>query len=200
MKKIILAVACVVGLISCNQPQQPTQNSERKTAYVDTSKLLKEYQEAKDLEAKYKSKEEQLSKEMNAEYEKFRADVAYFEKNAQAKGMQWAQQTGAALQEREQRLMYIERGRQQKLSEEYVKEADTLVKVIKLFIKDYGKERDYDYVYGTNESSNTILYAKDGQDITDQVIKLLNDKYKAKQNQEDDVIIEEEVKDTTSLK
>jgi outer membrane protein len=62
------------------------------------------------------------------------------------------------------------------LQAESGKEMDTLVKAAKQFIKDYGKEKGYDYIYGTGEAVS-ILYAKDQYDITKDIIKLLNDKY-----------------------
>ncbi len=199
MKKIILALAVVTTLVSCNKAEQTTSNSTNNIVYIDSSKLLQEYQEAKDVESKYKAKSEQMGKELDAQLSKFRADVAYFEKNAQSKGMQWAQQTGAALQEREQRLAYTQQAMMQQLQEESGQEMDSLVKGVKDFIKEYGKEKEYDYILSTGEVS-TVLYAKDGQDITDEIIKLLNDKYKAKQSENDDIIIEEEATDTSSVK
>src|SRR5690606_23165525 len=114
------------------------------------------------------------------------------------KGAQWAQQNGAVLQEREQRLAYAERGMQQKLSAEYSSEADSLVKKVKTFIKDYGKEKSFDYILGTNESSNTVLYSKDGQEITDDIIKLLNEKYKANKSKDDTLELAEDKDSTTS--
>jgi outer membrane protein len=43
-----------------------------KTAYVDTSELMKEYTEAKDLEAKYKAKAEEKGKQLEAEINRFK--------------------------------------------------------------------------------------------------------------------------------
>lgn len=194
MKKIILTAVAIIGLVSCNNTQQQTENTQGKTAYIDTSKLLKEYQEAKDIEAKYKAKEDQMSKELETELTKLEAEIDYVKKNAQAKGQEWFQKNAMALQEKEQRLMYVQQGLQQQLSSEYSKEADSLVKNVKQFAKDYGKEKGYDYIYGTNEATNTILYAKDGQEITDEVIKLLNEKYSAKKPKEENAEIVEEVK------
>lgn len=194
MKKIILTAVAIIGLVSCNNTQQQTENTQGKTAYIDTSKLLKEYQEAKDIEAKYKAKEDQMSKELETELTKLEAEIDYVKKNAQAKGQEWFQKNAMALQEKEQRLMYVQQGLQQQLSSEYSKEADSLVKNVKQFVKDYGKEKGYDYIYGTNEATNTILYAKDGQEITDEIIKLLNEKYSAKKPKEENAEIVEEVK------
>lgn len=105
--------------------------------------------------------------------------------------MQWAQQTGAALQEREQRLAYTQQAMLQQLQEESGKEMDSLVKEIKDFIKEYGKSKGYDYILSTADGASTVLYSKEGQDITDEVLKLLNEKYKAKQSKDDDVLLEE---------
>lgn len=192
MKKIILAAAIVASLVSCNKTEQ-TNNAVigNNIVYIDSSKLLNEYEQAKDIEAKFKAKSEQMGKELDTELTKFRADVAYFEKNAQSKGMQWAQQTGAALQEREQRLAYTQQAMLQQLQEESGKEMDSLVKEIKDFIKEYGKSKGYDYILSTADGASTVLYSKEGQDITNEVLKLLNEKYKAKQSKDDDVLLEE---------
>lgn len=192
MKKIILAAAIVASLVSCNKTEQ-TNNAVigNNIVYIDSSKLLNEYEQAKDIEAKFKAKSEQMGKELDTELTKFRADVAYFEKNAQSKGMQWAQQTGAALQEREQRLAYTQQAMLQQLQEESGKEMDSLVKEIKDFIKEHGKSKGYDYILSTADGASTVLYSKEGQDITDEVLKLLNEKYKAKQSKDDDVLLEE---------
>lgn len=192
MKKIILALVVLVSLVSCNKTEQTTNGATNNIVYIDSSKLLKEYEESKDVEAKYKAKSEQMGKELDVELTKFRADVAFFEKNAQSKGMQWAQQTGAALQEREQRLAYTQQAMLQQLQEESGKEMDSLVKQVKDFIKEHGKVKGYDYILSTADGSTTVLFAKEGQDITDEIVKLLNDKYKAKQSTKDDVVIEED--------
>ena len=42
----------------------------------------------------------------------------------------------------------------------------------------YGKEKGYSYIYGTGDAA-TVLYAEDKYDITKEVVKALNDKYKA---------------------
>lgn len=199
MKKIILAATLGLFLVSCQQQEQTTQqNNALSIVYIDSSKLLNEYEEAKHIEAKYKAKSEQMDKELEAELNKFRADIAYFEKNAQAKGQQWAQQTGSALQEREQRLAYTQQAMMQKLQNESGTEMDSLVSQVRAFITEYGKEKNYDYILSTSERASTVLYAKQGQDITSEIAKLLNDKYKAKQSKDDDLEVEDTTKNTDS--
>ncbi|MEO0058767.1 MAG: hypothetical protein RLZZ312_414, partial [Bacteroidota bacterium] len=105
-------------------------------------------------------------------------DAAYFQRNAQANGQEWAQKNGAALQERQQKLQYAEQELSRKLQQEMGVESDSMVSMVKKFVKSYGKENGYSYIYGTNESGS-VLYAEDKYDITKQIVKLLNDKYKA---------------------
>lgn len=176
MKKSLLMCLLVFSLMSCNNAT--TTVKEMKTAFVDTSKLLEDYNEAKDIEAKYKSKGEEMGKELEAEVAKFKAEATSFQKNAQSKGQAWAQENGARLQKQEQELSYAQQALVQQLREESGVEMDSLVKNVKKFIKDYGKEKGYTYIYGTGEAA-TILYAEDKLDITAEIVKLLNDKYKA---------------------
>ena len=176
MKKSILVFGLILALASC---EKAAEQKDFKTAYVDTSNLLEEYTEAKDIEAKYKSKGEEMGKQLEAEVARFRSEASSFQKNAQTYGPQWAQQKGAELQKKEQELSYAQQAILRQLQEESGKEMDSLVKDVKKFIKDYGKEKGYNYIYGTGDAAS-VLYAKEEYDITKEIIKLLNDKYKAK--------------------
>jgi outer membrane protein len=180
MKKSLIVSALAFAVFSCNQT---TATKEVKTAYVDTSKLLKEYSEAKDIEAKYKAKSEEMGRELEAEVNQFKSEAASFQKNAQANGQVWAQQKGAELQKREQQLSYAQQAILEQLQQESGTEMDSLVSNVKKFIKDYGKEKGYDYIYGTGEAVS-ILYAQDKYDITNEIVKSLNDKYKSEAKSE----------------
>jgi len=175
MKKSIVAFAIALSLIACNQTAEV---KESKTAYIDTSKLLEEYTEAKDIDAKYKAKSEEIGRKLEVEEANFKSDAAYFQKNAQANGQAWAQQKGAELQKRQQELQYGAQQFAQQIQSAHATEMDTLVKSVKSFIKDYGKKNGYSYIYGTGEAA-TVLYAEEKYDITNEIVKLLNDKYKA---------------------
>lgn len=177
MKKSLLIIALAVSIISCNKEQAGAVTSnELKTAYVDTAKLMEEYTEAKDLEAKFKAKSEVEAKKFEVEETSFKAEVANFQKNAQANGQAWAQQKNAELEQRQQRLQYAAQSVGQKLQRDGATEMDSLVKNVKTFIEAYGKEKGLDYIYGTGEAA-TILYAKEQYDITKELTKLLNDNY-----------------------
>jgi len=179
MKKSLVIIAIAFSIISCNKTAEVAST---KTAYVDTSKLMIEYTEAKDIEAKYKAKSEEMGRELEAEIAKFKAEAGSFQKEAQMKGQAWAEQKGAELQKREQQLQYAQQSIAQQLQQESGVEIDSVVSSVKKFIKSYGKEKGYAYIYGTGDAAS-VLYAEEKYDITKEIIKLLNDKYKSSKSE-----------------
>ena len=175
MKKVLVIIALSISVIACDKKAEV---KEVKTAYVDTSELMKEYTEAKDLEAKYKAQADEKGRQLEAEINRFKQEAANFQSQAQANGQAWAQQKGAELQKREQQLGYAQQQLSQQLQQESGKEMDSLVSGVKKFIKAYGKEKGYSYIFGTGDVAS-VLYAEDQYDITKELIAALNEKYKA---------------------
>lgn len=181
MKKTVLLFALAISIISCNKT---TETKEFKTAYIDTSKLMEESIEAKDIEAKYKDKSKVMGSQLEVEVNRFKSEAANFKQNAMANGQAWAQQKGAELQQREQELSYAQQAMLRQLQDESGVEMDSLVKNYRKEIKNFGKEKGYDYVFGTGDVAS-VLYAKDSYDITKDVIKLINEKYKSSDKKEE---------------
>jgi len=188
MKKIFLLVGLAATIISCGdkneKPATASEVSESKSndqniVYIDTEKLMKEYKESVDFESKFKSMSERMQKDLEADMKKFQNDVADLQKNAQTRGMEWAQQREAELGRKQQTLAQKEQNYMKKFQEESAVDRDSLVSKMKKFIKSYGKEKGYDYVLGTGDAS-TVLYAKEGSDITEDVLKLMNEAYENK--------------------
>lgn len=188
MKKIFLFVALAASMISCNDKSATTttapeakeeKSDSQKIVYIDTEKLMKEYKESSDFESKFKAMSERMQKELEGDMKKFQNDVMDLQNNAQSKGMEWAQKREAELGKRQQTLAQKEQNYMKKFQEESAVERDSLVSKMKSFIKTYGAEKGYDYVLGTGDAS-TVLYAKEGSDITAEVLKLMNEAYENK--------------------
>lgn len=175
MKKSLLILGLAFALFSCNKNEE---KETFKTAYIDTSVLMDKYEKFKDEDEKFKVKSQEMGRPLEAKLKVFQSEAANFRQNAQIKGMAWAQQKGAELQQREQQLA-IE---QETLLRQIQIESDSiragLINEVKDFIKNYGKKQGYDYIYGTGDAA-TVLYAKDGYDITEEILKELNDEFKA---------------------
>jgi outer membrane protein len=181
MKKIIVCVAMAVAIVSCNKT---TEAKDFKTAYIDTNKLLEESTEAKDLKAKYEDIAGEKDSRIKVEVDKLEAEKNAFQANAQKNGQAWAQQKYGELQQREQQLQYAQQAVIQQLQGQHGAEMDSLVTKYKKVFKQYGKDKGYDYVFGTGEAA-TVLYAKDHYDVTNEIIKLVNNKYKSEGKKEE---------------
>jgi len=202
MKKIFLFVALAAAMISCNDKSESTATSSEtkelksgneNIVYIDTEKLMKEYKESVDFESKFKSMSERMQNELEGDMKKFQNDVMDLQKNAQSKGMEWAQQREAELGKRQQTLAQKEQNYMKKFQEESAVERDSLVSKMKTFIKTYGAEKGYDYVLGTGDAS-TVLYAKEGSDITEEVLKLMNEAYENKSTSTETPEVKKETK------
>ena len=184
MKKILLMVAVAASIVACDKATDKANtttvnkdnNTGFKTAYIDTEKLMKEYQESIDFETKYEAMSKRMQSELERDMKKFQNDVMDLQKNAQSKGMEWAQARQAELEKRERTLAEKQQNYMKKFQEEGSVERDSMISKMKRFIKDYGKEKGYEYVFGTGDAA-TVLYAKDGLDITDEIVKLMNEAY-----------------------
>ena len=179
MKKIIVVITLALSIISCNKTAEAVKES--KVAYIDTAELMKNSTEAKDLQEKYKAKAEEMGHKLDAAIAKFKADSENFERDARAKGQAWAEQYGPQLMQRKEQLQYAQQGIGQQLQQESAVEMDTMTSNMKKFIKAYGKEKGYTWIYGTGDAES-ILYAEDKFNITKEMTKLINDKYAGKKD------------------
>ena len=179
MKKAILILGVALSLFACNKNEG--KSGSLKTAYIDTAEILEKYDKFKAEDDKFKVKSEEMGRPLESKVRAFQAEAQSFRQNAQVKGPQWAQQKGAELSQREQQLTAEQDALLQQLQQEGSVLRDSIIKEVKVFIKEYGKKKGYDYVYGTGDAA-TILYAKDSYNITKDVLKELNDNYKASDN------------------
>jgi outer membrane protein len=45
------------------------------------------------------------------------------------------------------------------------------------YVKDFGEKKSYSYIFGAN-GQGVLMYAKESEDITDEVLKYINERYK----------------------
>ena len=183
MKKSLLILGLALAVISCNK-DAGTASTGLKTAYVDTNKIVQDLEEFKELESQSNTKREVMAQELQSKAHQFDLDRASFAEEARAKGMQWAQLKQQELQKRGQELQISQEAMLKQLQDEFGPKNDSLISKIKKFVADYGKKNGYDYIYGSGDVVS-IMYAKEGYDITDKITKELNDKFKGSAKKEE---------------
>ena len=167
MKNIIFALTLIL-LASCQQ---------EKIAFVDNIQLMNEYQEKIDIEAKFKEKAEVLGKKRDSISQIFQAEAAEFQSRAQTMSQTKAQEEYAQFQQRGQQMGQQLQMEDQQLQLSGQTEMDSVVSKVKKEIEAYGKANGYSYILGGGEGGS-VLFGKESNDITDEIIELLNSKYK----------------------
>lgn len=165
MKKILVGIFAIALLVSCQQ---------NKIAFIDNSKLINEYNEKKALEAKFKEKAQRFDKKTDSISKAFQLEAQAFDAASRKMTQKEAQaKYNELLQKRQffQQQLQIE---EQQLQAQGQKEMDSVVQKVKDFVKDFGEKNGYTYILGANEGGS-VLYGKTEQDITEEVLKALNE-------------------------
>lgn len=167
MKKLLMILVLAVFLTSCNQ---------EKTAYVDTTKLIQEYKEMKDVEAKFSTKSDSVREELDAVAKVFQEEVQAYQSEMDAMSQAKRKEKEQELMQKQQRIQQQQQMQGNRLREQSDAMIDSVVNKVKDYVGDYGKENGYTYIFGSNESAN-IMYAEDGRDLTQEILEKLNKDY-----------------------
>lgn len=166
MKKLVLAFT-VFAMVSCQQ---------EKIGYVDNVKLMNDYQEKIDVEAKFKVKAEALSKKRDSISQAFQIEAQAFQTKAQKMPQKKAQEEYGIMQQKGQFIGQQLQQEDQQLQASGQTEMDSIVSKVKKEIKAYGKANNYTYILGGGDGGS-VLYGMEANDLTDEIVKILNDKY-----------------------
>ena len=169
MKKFIYIAITLLVFSSCKQ---------EKIGFVDNGKVINDYQEKIDLEAKYEIKNTDLQKRIDSIRGVLQADAQEFQNKAQSMPQQQAQSLYQELATRQQQLSGEIQQEQQEMQQAFQTEIDTLIVKVKDFVKEYGKANGYTYILGTSDASSSVMYGKEENDLSQEIIDALNADYK----------------------
>jgi outer membrane protein len=166
MKYSILFLLAFV-LISCSQ---------QKIGFVDNVTLMDGYQEKIDIEEKYKIKVETLGRKRDSISQAFQLEAQEFQSRAEKMAASKAQEEYDLLQQRGQFIGQQLQQEEQLLQQQGQQEMDSVVQKAKKEIKAFGKSNNYTFILGGGEGGS-VLYGQEADDLTEEVLKILNDKY-----------------------
>jgi outer membrane protein len=167
MKKLVF-LGILLGMIACQQD---------KIGFVNNVSLMDKYQEKIDIESRYKTRTESLNKRRDSVSQAFQLEAQAFQTKAQTMSEKKAQEEYGMLQQRGQFMGQQLQQEEQQLQMEGQTEMDSLVRKVKGEIKEYGKANGYTYILGGGEGGS-VLYGEETNDLTNEILKILNDKYK----------------------
>ena len=144
-------------------------NSDTVSKYYDFAEKIKT-----SLENKRNAAENQFKDKMN-NYQKLRSD---FEKAAPIMGEREKMEKAQNIMTLEQEIMKFEQDLSEQLAQEELKITEDYILKTHEYMQVIGKELGYDYVLSFR-IGGPMLYADPAHDITQDVIELLNERYKS---------------------
>lgn len=151
-------------------------SSQKSIAVVRSNAIIHGYAAMKDAQERYENKQKAwqtsvatLENELQTEVEGYRAVYASLSKEE-------VQQREQALTQKRDNYRQYTQALQEKAAKEEQEMMQSLLNQINSFVEQYGKEHGYDIILGTTSAGN-VLYGTPSVDITDGVLKALNDAY-----------------------
>lgn len=150
-----------------------------KVAYINTDTLMAKYQYAIDLQ-------KQLKDFQTAKENSYKQQMTQFQKDYQAyvggggEKMTLSQQQAKEkeLTDRAARLQNLESELAQQVAEKTMQESEKMTNAVYAFIREYNAQnQQFDLILSRSFSSSPILYGNEGMDITDEIVKGLNEEY-----------------------
>jgi len=180
---MLLMVSCGQKAADNNEPaaaQKANATGDYKIAYVEIDTIATQYQLNKDYEAVFKMEQANIEKALIEKQRTLQSHMAAYQKKVEEN-----QFTTKSEVERAQAVLGKEQQDYQefeaRLANEFAKkQADynkELQDSVEAFIKVFNKDGKYDFIL--SKQGNSMLYANPAYDITNDIVKGLNDRYKA---------------------
>jgi len=151
-------------------------------AYINVDSLLSNYQFAKEANESLIRKQEDSRLNINTKARQLQVEMGEFQKKLEANAFlsrERAEQEQARLVRRQQELQELDGKLSQQIMQVQQKMSEQLRDTINAFLKEYNKDKKYEMIF-SNTSSDNILFADKGYDITAEITKLLNERFKSK--------------------
>ena len=139
-----------------------------KIGYVNTALLYDGFKLKKELETKYKSVE--VTRQNLLDSIKFKIQ------HLSIKGNDLTDNDKITINELQRSYLIKEKEFDRDNELTAAQYSDQIWKQINQFMSDYGKENNYDYIFGATGQGN-IMFAKESNDISKEVIEYINQKY-----------------------
>ena len=150
-----------------------------KIAYINIDTLVSKYSLFKDNSSKLADKQKKMEAELNDKTGKFQKNYMDFQ-NKINKGLittAEAQEIQKNLTDEQQNLVRLRDQMSQEFAEQQQVMNRQMINEIEKYLKEYTKEHPYHYIFSYS-FGQSLLYANDSLEITQEVLSKLNENYK----------------------
>ncbi len=146
------------------------------SAFINTDSLFEKYFLVKKIKEELADQKLKAESSYNSELKKFEKEVQDFQEKATTMSQQEGESIQMALAEKEQKLMKLERDLGSKMADVEMEKNKLIQKTVVGYLEKINFTKNYSYVFGYNGMGNVLL-AHPSFDITQEIIKGLNDEY-----------------------
>jgi outer membrane protein len=150
-----------------------------KIVYVDSARILNEYKATAEAKKAFESKAKVWQDNIDTLTNQMKNSVGAYEKSLATMSPKEQNLSKQLIQSKQKQLSDYQRSVQDNAKQEESKLTQGIVSEINSFLSAYGKKHNYKMILIAN-ASGTIAYARDGLDITTEVIDELNNEYQEK--------------------
>ena len=183
------------SIASCNQgtktASEPAKNDSNtvnkenqgsnkdKIVYLNSDSLSEKYQYFKDIKSKLENKVKKAQTDLQSKSTAFQREVAEYQKNAATMSAADRQATEQKLARKQDELARLDQTASSSIAKDESEEFNNVYNKITEFLKKHAAENGYKLVLTYSKTNPTVLYADPSLEITNEVIKQLNEEYKS---------------------
>lgn len=171
---LLIAAVCLSGIsIVLHYIDKP---KVRKVGYVHNDKLLSGFDGFKEGKEELKAKMEVWQANLDTLTTNFNRDAQSYTGTREKLSAKERQLTEQILSRQEKDVRVYKNTVEQKALEEEQKINQSMLNQINAYLKEYGQENDYSYIFGVTDNGS-ILYGNTDEDLTEKVLDYINKKY-----------------------
>jgi outer membrane protein len=180
----LVAIAVLYYLHFSSSPSGSSPSTlatgDLKVAYINSDSVLKYYDYYKEVRTRFETKGKKLDQDLQNRAQSLQNEIGAYQRNVNTMTIGQAKAVEEDLGKKQQNFRLYQQSIEQELSNEQAKVNVELYRNITTFLKAYGVEKGLEAVLKYDPSSD-LLYGSAGLDITQDVIKGLNEAYQQNQ-------------------
>ena len=144
--------------------------SQPKTAYVNLGEVFENFSGKKELAFRL----DKLKNQQKSMLDSMELTIHSLQKKASDK--EGGQAVLAKLQNTQQNYHYLNAQFSEQYQTQDASYSEKVWKQINQYVTDYGKDNDYDFIYGAN-GNGSLMYGSSANNITEEIINHINERY-----------------------
>ena len=187
---IVVLFVMILGQKNCNTANIETTSAEQTVAannsivYIQLDTLINQYDMYNDLKTEFEGKLASVENELTKKGRALENDYQSFNEKM-SKGLltrSQAEAQGNELQARQQELALLSQEKQMQLTEEESVMINQVMNAIQSYIKEYNKIHNHSLILTTTVATNNVIDGESSLNITNDIIKGLNQEYVKNRN------------------